>query len=78
MIGSARKTLSKFWVLHGRRAAQTRIKLGGGGDSTFLKLSWDRNWGKVKGREAYVSVFVLMFLCVHISIIGIVDSALSV
>jgi hypothetical protein len=31
-----------------------------GGDSACLKLSWDRgDWGKVKGRDAYVSLFVL-------------------
>jgi len=34
MNGSARKTRSKFCILHGRRAAQTRIKGGRvGGDS---------------------------------------------
>ena len=49
MNGSARKTRSKFCVLHGRRAAQTRRKGGRvGGDSACLKLSWDRwDWGKV-------------------------------
>ena len=80
MNGSARKTRSKFPVLHGRRAAQTRRKGGRvGGDSACLKLSWDRgDWGKVKGREAYVSLFRLMFLYTYVSTIIIVDSALSV
>ncbi len=50
-----------------------------GGDSECVKLSWDRgDWGKVKGREAYVSLFRLMFLYAYISTISIVDSALSV
>ena len=79
MNGSARKTRSKFCVLHGRRAAKTRRKGGQvGGDSACLKLSWDRgDWGKVKGRDAYVSLFELMFLLICISSIGVVDSAFS-
>ena len=38
-------------------------------------FSWDR--GKVKGRDAYVSLFVLMFLFACTSSIGVVDSAFS-
>ena len=79
MNGSARKTRSKFCVLHGRRAAQKRRKGGRmGGDSACLKLPWDRGTGgKVKGRDAYVSLFELMFLLPCISSIGVVDSAFS-
>ena len=49
-----------------------------GGDSACLELSRVRgDWGNVKGREAYVSVFVMIILSVHVSDIGIMDSALS-
>jgi hypothetical protein len=80
MNGSARKTRSKFCVLHGRRAAQTRRKGGRvEGNSACLKLSRGRgDRGKVKGREAYVSLFRLMFLYAYVSTISIVDSAFSV
>jgi hypothetical protein len=35
------------------------------------------DWGKVKGRDAYVSLFGLMFLLTFISFIGVVGSAFS-
>ena len=35
------------------------------------------NWGKVKGRDAYVLLFHLMFLLACISSIGVVDRAFS-
>ena len=35
------------------------------------------DWGKVKGGDAYVSLFELMFLFACISSIGVVDSAFS-
>ena len=35
------------------------------------------DWGKVKGGDAYVSLFDLMFLFAVISVIGVVDSAFS-
>ena len=49
MNGSARKTRSKFGVLHGRRAAQTRRKGGRvGGDSAY---SLSRERGECEGRR---------------------------
>jgi hypothetical protein len=49
-----------------------------GGDSACLELSRDRgDWDNVKGREAYVSVCVLIILSVHAPDIGIRDSAFS-
>ena len=43
-------------------AQPKNLEKGVGGDSACLKLSWDRgDWGKVKGREAYVSLFHLCF-----------------
>jgi hypothetical protein len=52
-IGSARKTRSKFCVLHGRRAAETRINGGRVGDTTRSPSSRGRG-GVRKGSACQV------------------------
>ena len=80
MNGSARKPRSKFCVLHGRRAAQKRRKVGQvGGDSAF-SLSRERGSAKADGvgefgvtRDSFlfsrispniITQFFFTFLCI--------------
>jgi hypothetical protein len=85
-IGSARKRRLKFCVLHGLRAAQTRIKGGRVGETTSTTSSRGKGGGVSNGfclsgrkREEYQMRFQILWCFIIKSQVnwGVVDSATS-
>ena len=79
MNGSARKNAFKvFRFTWATRSPNTHKRGSDGGRLRMPQaLMGQGDWGKVKGGDAYVSLFELMFLFAVISVIGVVDSAFS-